>query len=305
MYIYAYRPAFLADDSVNCSFTSAELNIKLELCRGSKLMLLVFNHSTPTPTIPNLLSAPCSLLHIYDASNQHRSCKARYTAMMVCMEVTWRRPPHRPQHAAPVHDLNFVSLHPLLPRSLSVPPARYLPLSPPSSCLSSVQSQVAGRGGTCRYRPPLGTPRTSRTYYSLWPPRSTYTPADDMMVNVTEVFIITEFSWIQLGFNYYFSWFHSFIHENRLTICVLAFFFSASPCFLFTTSSSFFSSQFSMVSKQITTGNTVHRSESNNVIQHAEKIYILMQVNKLLLRNVNKMLLFIYYLPYRLNRLII
>uniref|UniRef100_A0A0E9QRB1 Uncharacterized protein n=1 Tax=Anguilla anguilla TaxID=7936 RepID=A0A0E9QRB1_ANGAN len=32
------------------------------------------------------------------------------------------------------------------------------------------------------------------------------------------------------------------------TICVFAFFLSASPCFLFTTSSSFFSSQLSMVS---------------------------------------------------------
>lgn len=47
---------------------------------------------------------------------------------------------------------------------------------------------------------------------------------------------------------------HSLIvfHNNRLTICVLAFFFSASPCFLLTTSSSFFSSQFSIVSESST-----------------------------------------------------
>lgn len=43
---------------------------------------------------------------------------------------------------------------------------------------------------------------------------------------------------------------HSLI--NRLTICVLAFFFSASPCFLLTTSSSFFSSQLSIVSESST-----------------------------------------------------
>lgn len=39
-----------------------------------------------------------------------------------------------------------------------------------------------------------------------------------------------------------------YLLQKTLTICVLAFFFSASPCFLLTTSSSFFSSQFSIVS---------------------------------------------------------
>lgn len=42
---------------------------------------------------------------------------------------------------------------------------------------------------------------------------------------------------------------HLLQDQKTLTICVLAFFFSASPCFLLTTSSSFFSSQFSIVSK--------------------------------------------------------
>lgn len=72
-----------------------------------------------------------------------------------------------------------ITNHPSSPHFLSVPPARFHPPSPPSSCLFSVQSPAAGRVGTYRRRRPPDTPRTNRTYYSLWRPGSTCTPAED------------------------------------------------------------------------------------------------------------------------------
>lgn len=248
-----------------------------------------------------------------------------------------------------------ITNHPSSPHFLSVPPARFHPPSPPSSCLFSVQSPAAGRVGTYRRRRPPDTPRTNRTYYSLWRPGSTCTPAEDTtqqgrqcewerrgnrenrqhlvlgmylagwILSLSECHVGPNvWGWTHIHYspnlihgspcrlNSPWIWFppslfiifwllHSslisftcvgndlfalpedslvrtgkqlicvpqFFLENkcslstisrwpvliihppsRLTICVLAFFFSASPCFLLTTSSSFFSSQLSMVSKQ-------------------------------------------------------
>lgn len=149
------------------------------------------------------------------------------------------------------------------PRFLSVPPVRSLHPSPPSSCLFSVRSQGAARVGTCSCLLRQDRPRTSRTYYSQWHPGNTCTPAewhsrntrwDDSKVIKKHV-QPKKSECISFLWNYIFLLFFArvilfAIRQHSIhTICVLAFFFSASPCFLLTTSSNFFSSQFSIVSK--------------------------------------------------------
>lgn len=54
-----------------------------------------------------------------------------------------------------------------LPHFLSVPLVIFPPLSPPSSCPFSAQTQLAGHVCTYSYLPHQDTPRTSHIYYFL------------------------------------------------------------------------------------------------------------------------------------------
>lgn len=77
------------------------------------------------------------------------------------------------------------------------------------------------------------------------------------------------------------------LKKKRHTIWVLGFFFSASPCFLFTTSSSFFSSQLSIVSRKRQTV--------------SQEFQMLKNVVKLLFSQTTVLLCHFYILVYRME----
>lgn len=82
-------------------------------------------------------------------------------------------------------------LPPSLPHFLSVPRVKFPPLSPPSFCLFSIQSRVGARVGTYSYRLHQDTPKTSRTYYTLWRPGNTCTPVNNSGENRQHHCVIT------------------------------------------------------------------------------------------------------------------